>query len=73
SDYTVTSLSGNVTLDKLKLGLNAWIDDGEVGVAKSDQKLTGFYGSAAYGLTDQLTVAAGYANNSTDNSTKYNG
>ncbi|MFA0076688.1 porin [Vibrio artabrorum] len=71
SDYTSTSLSGNVTLDKLKLGLNAWIDDGKVGEPKSDLKLTGFYGSAAYGLTDQLTVAAGYAHNSTENSAKY--
>ncbi|MCW4444944.1 porin [Vibrio splendidus] len=68
SDYTVTSVSGNVTLDKLKLGLNAWIDDGKVGVENNttDLKLTGFYASAGYALTEQLTLAAGYATNTTE-------
>ncbi|MDH5927462.1 porin [Vibrio lentus] len=70
SDYTVTSVSGNVTLDALKLGLNAWIDDGEVGKDKSDVKLTGFYASAGYALSEKLTLAAGYATNTTENSAK---
>ncbi|NOJ08900.1 porin [Vibrio splendidus] len=70
SDYTVTSVSGNVTLDALKLGLNAWIDDGEVGKDKSDVKLTGFYASAGYALSEKLTLAAGYATNTTENSSK---
>ncbi|MGF1746307.1 porin [Vibrio minamisatsumaniensis] len=70
SEFTTTSLSGNVTLDKVKLGANAWIDDGNAkdltGVNADELKNTGYYLSGSYAATEQLTVAAGYGANTTE-------
>ncbi|ERB67344.1 porin [Vibrio coralliilyticus] len=64
-EYEVTSLSGNVTISDLKLGANFWINDSE-NDAKSGSETTGFYLSTAYPVTPKLTLAAGYADQTTD-------
>lgn len=63
--YDVASLSGNATFGGLQVGLNAWINDGDksdlTGKDLSEKKSTGIYASAAYSLTEELTLALGYS------------
>ncbi|MFS1862907.1 porin [Vibrio lentus] len=70
ADYTVTSVSGNVKIgDTVKLGFNSWIDDGEKDSSKLNllnKKKTGYYLSGAFDASEQVTVAAGYGANTTE-------
>tara|TARA_Y100001960_G_scaffold327026_1_gene412477 strand:+ start:307 stop:1344 length:1038 start_codon:yes stop_codon:yes gene_type:complete len=68
ADYQVVSVSGNATFGAVKVGFNSWIDEGKKDVEKntSDFKNTGYYLSAAYTLNEQLTLAAGYASDTTE-------
>jgi hypothetical protein len=59
-DYEVYSLSGNMKLGSMKLGLNSWIDQND------EMKNTGFYFSGGYTLSEDLTIAAGYAFNTNE-------
>ncbi|KAB0288235.1 porin [Vibrio fortis] len=59
-DYEVYSLSGNMKLGSMTLGLNSWIDQDD------EMKNTGFYFSGGYTLSEDLTIAAGYAFNTNE-------
>ncbi|KAB0301029.1 porin [Vibrio fortis] len=59
-DYEVYSLSGNMKLGSMTLGLNSWIDQND------EMKNTGFYFSGGYTLSEDLTIAAGYAFNTNE-------
>ncbi|MEZ8840964.1 hypothetical protein BCV39_09615 [Vibrio sp. 10N.286.55.E10] len=67
ADYQVYSLSGNSKIGELDLGVNFWINEGADDVAKNTSNLetVGYYLSAAYPVTEQLTLAGGYNANST--------
>ena len=62
NDINVTSVSGKTKLgDAFSIGANVWINDAEkVG------KETGYYLSGSFAASEQLTVAAGYAANTTE-------
>lgn len=72
SDYDVISVSGNSKIGELTLGVNFWINDNQDadsvkdGVWTYNGEETGYYLSAGYPVTEQLTLAAGYAATSTD-------
>ncbi|MFA0552600.1 porin [Vibrio lentus] len=69
ADYQVYSVSGNSKIGELDLGVNFWINEGDdsdlVGKNTSNLETTGYYLSAGYPVTEQLTLAAGYNANST--------
>lgn len=67
ADYQVYSVSGNSKIGELDLGVNFWINEGADDVAKNTSNLetVGYYLSAGYPVTEQLTLAAGYNANST--------
>jgi len=67
ADYQVYSVSGNSKIGELDLGVNFWINEGADDVAKNTSNLetVGYYISAGYPMTEQLTLAAGYNANST--------
>lgn len=58
SDYNIMTLTGNVNLGVVKLGMNAWIEE-----PTKDTTNTGYYVSAGYAVSEDLTLAAGYAGN----------
>lgn len=70
ADYDVMTVTGNVALGVVKLGANFWIEDGDskdlTGKNVSDKKNTGYYLSAGYALSEDLTLAAGYAANTVE-------
>ncbi|MDA0155265.1 porin [Vibrio sp. Makdt] len=59
-DYEVYTVTGSMKLGSMKLGLNSWIDQND------EMKNTGFYFSGGYTLSDDLTIAAGYAFNTNE-------
>ncbi|WP_333917822.1 porin [Vibrio crassostreae] len=59
-DYEVYTVTGSMQLGSMKLGLNSWIDQND------EMKNTGFYFSGGYTLSDDLTIAAGYAFNTNE-------
>jgi hypothetical protein len=59
-DYEVYSLSGNMKLGSMTLGLNSWVDQND------EMKNTGFYFTGGYTLSEDLTIAAGYAFNTNE-------
>ncbi|MBJ2147683.1 porin [Vibrio sp. IB15] len=59
-DYEVYTVTGSMKLGSMKLGLNSWIDQND------EMKNTGFYFSCGYTLSDDLTIAAGYAFNTNE-------
>ncbi|MCC5519389.1 porin [Vibrio splendidus] len=59
-NYEVYTVAGNMKLGSMKLGLNSWIDQND------EMKNTGFYFSGGYTLSDDLTIAAGYAFNNNE-------
>lgn len=61
SDYDVYTVTGNVTLGEVKLGANFWIE--ETDTTAKDMTNTGYYVSAGYAVSEDLTLAAGYAAN----------
>lgn len=61
SDYDVYTVTGNVKLGAVKLGANFWIE--ETDTATEDMTNTGYYVSAGYTVSEDLTLAAGYAGN----------
>ena len=61
SDYDVYTVTGNVQLGAVKLGTNFWIEETDTKVL--DQTNTGYYVSAGYAVSEDLTLAAGYAAN----------
>lgn len=61
SDYDVYTVTGNVKLGAVKLGANFWIE--ETDTATKDMTNTGYYVSAGYTVSEDLTLAAGYAGN----------
>ncbi|ENM5735154.1 porin [Vibrio mimicus] len=68
ADYNVTSVSGNAKLsDALTIGANFWIDEGKTDLKDNTTNLEkiGYYLSAGYAVTDSVTLAAGYATNTT--------
>ena len=70
ADYDVATVTGNVKLGAVKLGANFWIENGDsddlTGKNVSDKKNTGYYLSAGYALSEDLTLAAGYAANTVE-------
>ena len=66
ADYQVFSVSGNATFSDLKVGVNAWINDGETDSTDSTQKTKGYYVSAGYDVTEQLNLAVGYTDGVTE-------
>ena len=75
ADYQVYSVSGNSKIGELDLGVNFWINDGNksdlVGKNTTNLETTGYYLSAGYPVTEQLTLAAGYNANSTTEDAKF--
>lgn len=69
ADYQVYSLSGNSKVGELDLGVNFWINEGDkkdlVNSNTTNLETVGYYISAGYPVTEQLTIAAGYNANST--------
>ncbi|MUL01206.1 porin [Aliivibrio fischeri] len=63
SDYDVYTVTGNVKLGELKLGANFWIEETDNGSSATDLTNTGYYVSAGYAVSEDLTLAAGYAGN----------
>lgn len=67
ADYDVMTVTGNVALGAVKLGANFWIENGDSDVdlndVVSDHKNTGYYLSAGYAASEDLTLAMGYAGN----------
>jgi hypothetical protein len=61
ADYQVMTVTGNVKLGEVKLGANFWIED--TSGDNLDKTNTGYYLSAGYALSEDLTLAAGYAAN----------
>ncbi|WP_122035318.1 porin [Aliivibrio sp. EL58] len=61
ADYQVMTVTGNVKLGEVKLGANFWIED--TSAKNLDKTNTGYYLSAGYAVTEDLTLAAGYAAN----------
>ncbi|MBP3141575.1 porin [Aliivibrio fischeri] len=61
SDYDVYTVTGNVKLGELKLGANFWIEETDTKLL--DKTNTGYYVSAGYAVSEDLTLAAGYAGN----------
>lgn len=61
ADYQVMTVTGNVKLGEVKLGANFWIED--TSGKNLDKTNTGYYLSAGYAVTEDLTLAAGYAAN----------
>ncbi|MFM2607194.1 porin [Vibrio chagasii] len=59
-DYEVYTVTGSMKLGSMKLGLNSWSDQND------EMKNTGFYFSGGYVLSDDLTIAAGYAFNTNE-------
>ncbi|MDD9173547.1 porin [Aliivibrio finisterrensis] len=70
ADYDVATVTGNVKLGAVKLGANFWIENGDsddlTGTNAFDKKNTGYYLSAGYALSEDLTLAAGYAANTVE-------
>ena len=69
ADYDVYTVTGNVKVGDIKIGVNTWIEEGNTVVKGHDDyvedaKNTGYYVSAGYSLSEDLTLAAGYAANS---------
>jgi hypothetical protein len=60
SNYDVYTVTGNIQLGAIKLGVNSWTDEDD------SVKNTGYYVSGAYTLSEDLTLAAGYASNSNE-------
>lgn len=61
ADYQVMTVTGNVKLGEVKLGANFWIE--ETDGKNLDKTNTGYYVSAGYAVSEDLTLAAGYAAN----------
>ncbi|MUI53493.1 porin [Aliivibrio fischeri] len=61
SDYDVYTVTGNVKLGAVKLGANFWIEETDTKLL--DKTNTGYYVSAGYAVSEDLTLAAGYAGN----------
>ncbi|MCE4934159.1 porin [Aliivibrio fischeri] len=61
ADYQVMTVTGNVKLGEVKLGANFWIED--TSGKNLDKTNTGYYLSAGYAVSEDLTLAAGYAAN----------
>ena len=59
-DYEVYTVTGSMKLGSMKLGLNSWVDQND------EMKNTGFYFSGGYTLSDDLSIAAGYAFNTNE-------
>ncbi|WP_061038041.1 porin [Vibrio coralliirubri] len=55
ADYEVYTVTGNVKVGALKLGMNSWIEESD------SAKNTGYYVSGGYKVSEDLTIAAGYA------------
>ncbi|MGF1721022.1 porin [Vibrio kyushuensis] len=68
ADFSVISLSGNAKLGKIKVGFNSWIDEGkkDLEVNSNDYQNSGYYLSSAFSINEQLTLAAGYGANTTE-------
>ncbi|MGR6861868.1 porin [uncultured Aliivibrio sp.] len=70
AEYDVITVTGNVNLGVVKLGANFWIEDGDAkdltGKNITNKENTGYYLSAGYTLSEDLTLAAGYAANTKD-------
>ncbi|MEZ8284956.1 porin [Vibrio splendidus] len=60
SNYDVYTVTGNIQLGAVKLGVNSWTDEDD------SVKNTGYYVSGGYTLSEDLTLAAGYASNSNE-------
>ncbi|UOE81854.1 porin [Vibrio splendidus] len=60
ANYEVYTVTGNVKIGDLTLGMNSWIDDAD------SEKDTGYYVSGGYAVSEDLTIAAGYASNSNE-------
>ncbi|MEZ9723462.1 porin [Vibrio splendidus] len=60
SNYDVYTVTGNIQLGAIKLGVNSWTDEDD------SVKNTGYYVSGGYTLSEDLTLAAGYASNSNE-------
>ena len=65
SDYDVYTVTGNVKLGAVKLGANFWIE--ETDTTAKDMTNTGYYVSAGYAASEDLTLAMGYAANTEEN------
>ncbi|MDD9198645.1 porin [Aliivibrio sp. S2MY1] len=65
SDYDVYTVTGNVKLGAVKLGANFWIEETDTKLL--DKTNTGYYVSAGYAVSEDLTLAAGYAANTVEN------
>lgn len=65
SDYDVYTVTGNVQLGAVKLGANFWIE--ETDKKAKDMTNTGYYVSAGYAASEDLTLAMGYAANTEEN------
>ncbi|OED68354.1 hypothetical protein A143_19690 [Vibrio splendidus ZS-139] len=59
-DFEVYTVTGNVKVGALKLGVNSWIEESD------SAKNTGYYLSGGYTLSEDLTIAAGYASSNNE-------
>lgn len=60
ADYEVYTVTGNVKVGALKLGMNSWIEESD------SAKNTGYYVSGGYTVSEDLTIAAGYASSNNE-------
>ncbi|MFA0147057.1 porin [Vibrio lentus] len=60
ADYEVYTVTGNVKVGALKLGVNSWIEESD------SVKNTGYYVSGGYTVSEDLTIAAGYASSNNE-------
>ncbi|NOH33837.1 porin [Vibrio chagasii] len=59
-DFEVYTVTGNVKVGALKLGVNSWIEESD------SSKNKGYYLSGGYTLSEDLTIAAGYASSNNE-------
>ncbi|MEZ8017612.1 porin [Vibrio splendidus] len=60
ADFEVYTVTGNVKVGALKLGMNSWIEESD------SAKNTGYYVSGGYTVSEDLTIAAGYASSNNE-------
>lgn len=63
ADFDLMTLTGNVSLDSIKLGMNLWKENGQQDVPDNTDNLeeVGYYTSIAYSPSSNYTFATGYA------------
>ena len=59
-DFEVYTVTGNVKVGALKLGVNSWIEESD------SEKNTGYYLSGGFTVSEDLTLAAGYASSNNE-------